>query len=102
MSPVPKSENQAVPRGLVAVAFLKARFDERVDHLEMFMPLIVDSLDSMAGQSFTTAELQSALGLPSSSFTTATRTARPFGTGAHVVLASLLSTSRRPSTSSGS
>jgi len=40
---------------LVAVAFLKARFDERVDHLEMFMPLIVDSLDGMAGQTGTSA-----------------------------------------------
>jgi predicted transcriptional regulator len=49
------------PRALVTVAFLKARFDERSDHLDMFMALIADAVDSLGDRTFTVVEVQDAV-----------------------------------------
>ncbi|MBI2908182.1 MAG: hypothetical protein HYX92_11090 [Chloroflexi bacterium] len=47
--------------GLVTVAFLKARLDEGKDHLGMFMPLVLDVLAHLQGQTFVTGDVQEGL-----------------------------------------
>ncbi len=49
------------PSGLVTVAFLKAQLDEGSDQLGIFMPLVLDSIQQIAAQSFTTADVQDVL-----------------------------------------
>ena len=48
----------STPRGLTTVALLKARFDEGVDLLDMFMPLVVDSISSISSNNFTVADVK--------------------------------------------
>ena len=48
-------------RGLSTIALLKARFDEHADHLDMFQPLIVDTVNSMHPTRFTADEVGIAL-----------------------------------------
>jgi hypothetical protein len=61
MSTPPTRSSASVPRSLATVAFLKARFDERADHLGMFMPLIADAVAAMRGQTFVASEIQNSL-----------------------------------------
>ena len=49
------------PRGLATVALLKARLDEGIDHIDMFMPLIIDALANLTSNSFTAADAQISL-----------------------------------------
>jgi hypothetical protein len=39
-------------RGLATIALLKARFDENVDHIDMFMPLVIDTVSEMQSSRF--------------------------------------------------
>ena len=48
-------------RGLATVAILKANFDKGKDHLEMFLPFLVDSMARIPRDDFTTHELQERL-----------------------------------------
>jgi len=50
--------NSVSARSLAAVAFLKARFDENADHLDIFMPLLLDAVAALRDHSFTSAEVQ--------------------------------------------
>jgi len=45
-------------RGLATVAMLKAQFDTGADHLEMFVPFVVDAIASMPTDDMTTAEVR--------------------------------------------
>lgn len=56
------SSKRSLPNGLAAVALLKARFDEGVDHIDMFMPLVADTVANMPTKSFTCVEVQQLLG----------------------------------------
>jgi len=47
--------------GLVTIAFLKASFDEGNDHLEIFMPLVLDVLKRLPAHTFATSDVQDAL-----------------------------------------
>ena len=47
--------------GLVTVAYLKAQLDDGNDHLGIFMPLVLDVLARLPGNSFTTGDIQEAL-----------------------------------------
>src|SRR3954471_14020091 len=53
---------KTVPRGLATVAFLKARLDQGVDHIDMFMPLVIDTVAHVPVNSFTCADVQALLG----------------------------------------
>lgn len=55
------SAPQSLPRGLATVALLKARFDEGVDHIDMFMPLVVDTVVNMPSDNFAVADVQQVL-----------------------------------------
>ncbi|HVS82992.1 MAG TPA: hypothetical protein VHE60_14790 [Pyrinomonadaceae bacterium] len=46
---------------MATVALLKARFDEGVDHIDMFMPLVIETISSMPSNSFTVADIQESL-----------------------------------------
>ena len=48
-------------RGLATVALLKANFDKGKDHLEMFLPFIVDSVANLPRDDFSIHELQKCL-----------------------------------------
>lgn len=48
----------STPRGLTTVALLKARFDEGVDLLDMFMPLVIDSIANIPSNNFTVADVK--------------------------------------------
>jgi len=52
---------KSLPRGLATVALLKARFDEGVDHIDMFMPLVIETISSIPSNSFTVADIQESL-----------------------------------------
>jgi hypothetical protein len=47
--------------GLATIALLKARFDERVDHIDIFLPLVLDCVGSLGEDTFTTAAVEAAL-----------------------------------------
>ena len=53
---------RSVPRGLATVAFLKARFDQGVDHIDMFMPLVTDTISALPSNTFTCTDVQELLG----------------------------------------
>lgn len=63
MTPGKPSNEDPQPsiRGLATVALLKARFDEGVDHIDMFMPLVLDTIANMATDRFTVVEAQQLL-----------------------------------------
>lgn len=48
----------STPRGLTTVALLKARLDEGVDLLDMFMPLVIDSIATISANNFTVADVR--------------------------------------------
>ena len=48
-------------RGLATVALLKANFDQGNDHLEMFLPFVVDSVASLPHDDFSVLDLQECL-----------------------------------------
>ena len=54
-------EDAAPIRGLATVALLKANFDKGKDHLEMFLPFIVDSVANLTRDDFSVHELQECL-----------------------------------------
>src|SRR5258708_1379300 len=54
-------KQKSSPRGLATVAFLKARLDEGVDHIDMFMPLITETVSNLPSNSFTSADAQELL-----------------------------------------
>jgi hypothetical protein len=58
---VPSDIPEVRPGGLVTVAFLKASLDEGKDHLEIFLPLVLDVLSRFPAPSFTTRDIQDAL-----------------------------------------
>ena len=60
-SPASAPSAKSLPRGLATVALLKARFDQGVDHIDMFMPLVVETVESMTPASFTVADVQQSL-----------------------------------------
>jgi hypothetical protein len=45
------------PRGLVTVSLLKSYFDERHDHLEMFMPLLLDAIRVFGTDDFSSQQM---------------------------------------------
>ena len=49
------------PRGLATFAFLKARFDEQADHIDMFMPLVEDAIANMPTDLFSALEVKKLL-----------------------------------------
>jgi hypothetical protein len=55
------SETTSSPRGLATVALLKARFDEGVDQIDLFMPLVADSIDNLQSNDFIVADVQKLL-----------------------------------------
>jgi predicted transcriptional regulator len=55
------SSTSSSPRGLATVALLKARFDEKVDQLDLFLPLVIDTVDSLSQTDFIAADVQEAL-----------------------------------------
>lgn len=58
----PPTESPRVsPGGLVTVAYLKARLDEGVDHLDIFTPLILDAVAGLADSLFATIDVQQRL-----------------------------------------
>lgn len=57
----PSNEDPQPIRGLATVALLKARFDEGVDHIDMFMSLVLETLAKMATDRFTLVEAQQLL-----------------------------------------
>jgi len=58
----PSSASRATTaRGLATVAMLKAQFDEGKDHLEMFMPFVVDTIVSMPTDDMVVADLRETL-----------------------------------------
>ena len=48
-------------RGLVTLAYLKARLDSGEDHLGIFMPLVLDVLPKVSNRNFTSIEVQEAI-----------------------------------------
>ena len=48
-------------RGLATVALLKANFDQGNDHLEMFLPFVVDSVANLPHDDFSVLDLQECL-----------------------------------------
>ena len=48
-------------RGLVTLAYLKARLDSGEDHLGIFMPLVLDVLPRVSSRHFTSVEVQEAI-----------------------------------------
>ena len=48
-------------RGLVTLAYLKARMDQGEDHLGIFMPLVVDVLPKVANRHFTSVEVRNVI-----------------------------------------
>jgi hypothetical protein len=71
-------ERSSIPagaRGLATVALLKARFDQGVDQIEVFMPLVMDAASARATQHFTAEAVRDALysrhalAMPSPSYT---------------------------------
>ena len=48
-------------RGLVTLAYLKARMDHGEDHLGIFMPLVLDVLPRVSNRHFTSVEVRSAI-----------------------------------------
>lgn|SRR5882724_4289545 len=54
----PTTAPRSVPRGLATVAFLKARFDLGVDHIDMFMPLVTDTISALPSNTFTCRDVQ--------------------------------------------
>jgi len=53
--------SRSVPRGLTTVAFLKARFDQGVDHIDMFLPLVTDTIFALPANTFSCPEIQELL-----------------------------------------
>ena len=48
-------------RGLVTLAYLKARLDSGEDHLGIFMPLVLDVLPRVSNRHFTSVDVQEAI-----------------------------------------
>jgi hypothetical protein len=46
------------PKGLTTVAFLKAKYDEGADYLDIFMPIVEDALSNIAENSFVCLDIQ--------------------------------------------
>lgn len=49
------------PKGFAAVAMLKAYLDNGIDHLDMFMPFVIDTLTTMQRDDMSVGELREAL-----------------------------------------
>ena len=55
------TKDTAQIRGLATVALLKANFDKGKDHLEMFLPFVVDSVANLPDDGFSVPDLQKCL-----------------------------------------
>jgi predicted transcriptional regulator len=61
MSADVRQSRAPLPQSLVTIAYLKARYDEHADHLDMFRSLVMDAVSSIEVETFTAADVQSAL-----------------------------------------